>query len=322
MNEKVKVSQYIHLRRGSEGWRKKVRGRRLLLRAIPVVALIGAALPFSASAGASVNGLSGAPSGIPIPTGSSGGVQITPGTVATSDGWIYFNNALSSVEAASPSVIVSESVFVQGSPTVSGGCSYSLVGPAVPIGSFGFAVTTAIYPKACVTEVSFGTSGSNLGSSSRSVASPAASDVSAFAKGFEEDPLTITVTAAIANIAAYDPAGTSITSPTGSPHYIEFADGWSATSESASIGNRGPSKVSYTAASTSYNGVFGNVVRAALGPIVGLAVCGTANATQTSDTSTVTIAASGIISATAVNTASGACTSFLSPELSYGPGSE
>jgi hypothetical protein len=56
--------------------------------------------------------------------------------------------------------------------------------------------------------------------------------------------------------------------------------------------------------------------------LVGLLACGTANSTTTTDSATVSVIASGAITGLGTSTASGACTSLLSPELSYGTGHE
>ncbi len=85
----------------------------------------------------------------------------------------------------------------------------------MPQGVEGFVVTTAMYPSQCVAQVAVGTTPSVSSLSSTGLLAAPLGSVTAYAMAFEEDPATIAVTAAIANITAYDPYGTSITSPTG-----------------------------------------------------------------------------------------------------------
>lgn len=276
--------------------------------------------PLATSGIAGASGLTNLPVGVPTPQGPAGGVQVSSGTVAGLDGWIYFTNTFASVGVSSGNTQDFPTHFIQGSSLPSGGCSYQLLGPPVAQGNQGFVVTTAIFPNQCVAEVAVGVTPS----SALSTLSPAPAtlgSVTAFAKAFEEDPATIAVTAAIANITAYDPYGTSITSPSGYPHWIEFPDGWSLQSSSTWIGDTGPSVVSYNAYSQSNNPVFGNAMRLAFG-LLAILACGTANSTTTTDFATVSVTAQGMISAVGTSTATGACTSLLSPHLSYGSGHE
>jgi hypothetical protein len=287
---------------------------------VSIILVLFGVLPLTSGALAGASDLGNLPAGVPAPAGPAGGVQVAAGAVVGSDGWIYFTNAFASVGASPGSTQLFPEHIVQGSSLPGGGCSYQLLGPPVAQGNQGFVVTTAVFPSRCVAEVAVGAT--PLSAVSSSSPTPATlGSVTAFAKAFEEDPATIAVTAAIANITAWDPYGTSITSPSGYPHWIEFPDGWSLQSSSTWIGNYGPSVVSYNAYSQSNNPVFGNAMRLAF-PLLGVLACGTANSTTTTDFATVRVTAQGMISAVGTSTATGACTSLLSPHLSYGSGHE
>jgi hypothetical protein len=288
---------------------------------VSFIIVICGILPLASSSIAVASGFPTLPIGVPSPQGPGGGVQIATGAVIGSDGWTYFTNAFASMGVSAGNSQTLPTHFIQGSLLPGGGCSYTLVGPPVPQGTQGFVVTTAVFPSQCVAEVAVGTTPSLSSVSPTGLLAAPLGSVTAFAKAFEEDPVTIAVTAAIANITAYDPYGTSITSPSGYGHWVEFPDGWSLLGSTTWTGNTGPSLVSYGAYSASYNPVFATAMYIAE-PLLAPFLCGTSVSTTTTDYAVVSVTASGSISAVGTSTASGACTALLSPHISYGSGHE
>ena len=289
---------------------------------IAAVFSLGGVVPLVSGTAAGAAGAASPPAGIPIPQGPTAGVQVAPGVVLGADGWTYFTNALAARGVSPTAAQTFTHQFVQGTVLPGGGCSYQLSGPPVPTGAEGLVIATATYPQKCVADVASGSIAAAAAAATSPQPALTLGWVYAYAKGFEEDPATITVSGAIANITAWDPYGTSITSPSGYPHWLEYWDGWSLQNSYAWVGETGPSQVSYGADSTSYNAFFKQAMEALLGTALADLLCGSASATTTTDYAMVYVTAQGSITASAQNTATGACTSLLSPELAYGSGQE